>query len=635
VNLTADSEAYNPDGWDENYPSLMPGASYSQLRAMGITGALTDDGNNRTLTYRGNNWYNSLVLGGGAANTLSNIEVTTGTLHPYNAASMGSMNVIFSNADDSRLYLVAYDQVDADSGSRVPTDWALSNNMSGNGIVWVEDGDGTYKLTTSGTISPGASVGKIKVWGDLEFAAGSKLVIEMEDPNGVGGVDGWDQVEVMDTWSDVGAGPLYDLKVRNPGDLGSMDVYVNKAIVPVQQAAPNDHLWDVAGTFAVVTGDTAPTGNTDMSGVSVEWDKVLQDLGESPAAGYGYEGDLAVSGNDVVIQNLQFVGLPGDGDLDGDVDFDDFSTLAFNFGTSAAIGVDRWIVGDYDWDGDVDFDDFSDLAFNFGKTYAGAPGAAGSPQVPEPATLGLLALGIGGLFMRIRKRRKGATALLVLVAVCGLAVSGAQADMLVLDVQLDTVALTWQVTGELKADDGVGAPTSAGLALFKLDVVGEDGVNVLTSKMEAPKTIDTGFNPMGFGLFASDGAAGLGIAASQPFIYDGTNDPAKDALVFQDVCITAGASTTPPALVPVSWAFPCVLASGTYDANVPLGKVRATGYVGNTGVLIPAASPWEGPGNIEPVSAVEGDVEIVPEPATMALLGVGFAGLAVLRRRRR
>jgi hypothetical protein len=174
---------------------------------------------------------------------------------------------------------VAYDQVDADSGSRVPTDWALSNNMSGNGIVWVEDGDGVYKLTTSGTISPGTSVGKIKVWGDLEFAAGSKLVVEMDDPNGVGGVDGWDQVEVMDTWSDVGAGPLYDLKVRNPGDLGSMDVYVNKAIVPVQQAAPNDHLWDVAGTFAVVTGDTAPTGNTDMSGVSVEWDKVLQDLG--------------------------------------------------------------------------------------------------------------------------------------------------------------------------------------------------------------------------------------------------------------------------------------------------------------------------------------------------------------------
>jgi hypothetical protein len=84
--------AYNPDGWDENYPSLMPGASYSQLRPMAIAGALTDDGNNRTLTYSGANWYNTLLLGGGAANTLSNIEVTTGTLHPYNAASMGSMN---------------------------------------------------------------------------------------------------------------------------------------------------------------------------------------------------------------------------------------------------------------------------------------------------------------------------------------------------------------------------------------------------------------------------------------------------------------------------------------------------------------------------------------------------------------
>ena len=247
----------------------------------------------------------------------------------------------------------------------------------------------------------------------------------------------------------------------------------------------------------------------------------------------------------------------------------------------------------------------------------------------------------------MRKRRKGATAVLVLLAVCGFATSGARADMLVLDLQLDTVGLTWEVYGELKADDGVSAPTSKGLALFKMDVVGKDGVNVLTSKMKAVRgSTLPDYVGYGFALFASNGTAGVGITAAQPFLYDGTNDPTLDVLVMQDVGITDSANADPPipsvppapydAWLPVPvWGFPALLASGTYDANVPLGKVEAIGYVSNTGTLNPTASPWEGPGNVTQVTAVEGDVEIVPEPATMALLGLGFAGLAVLRRRRK
>jgi hypothetical protein len=81
-------------------------------------------------------------------------------------------------------------------------------------------------------------------------------------------------------------------------------------------------------------------------------------------------------------------GLDGDADLDGDVDFDDFSTLAFHFG-----GAGTWKDGDFDGDGVVDFDDFSALAFNFG---AGGAVAA----VPEPTTVVLLALGALALIRR-------------------------------------------------------------------------------------------------------------------------------------------------------------------------------------------------------------------------------------------
>jgi hypothetical protein len=52
----------------------------------------------------------------------------------------------------------------------------------------------------------------------------------------------------------------------------------------------------------------------------------------------------------------------GDIDLDGDVDFDDFSVLSANFGTSQK----GWAQGDFDGDGDVDFTDWLALSSNYG-----------------------------------------------------------------------------------------------------------------------------------------------------------------------------------------------------------------------------------------------------------------------------
>jgi hypothetical protein len=94
--------------------------------------------------------------------------------------------------------------------------------------------------------------------------------------------------------------------------------------------------------------------------------------------------------------------MAGDADLDGDVDFDDFSTLAFSFGSSGG-----WTDGDFDRDEDVDFDDYSTLAFNYGWTHSGAGAPAGGTPVPEPATLAMAAL--GGLALMRRRRRRAAS----------------------------------------------------------------------------------------------------------------------------------------------------------------------------------------------------------------------------------
>ncbi len=78
--------------------------------------------------------------------------------------------------------------------------------------------------------------------------------------------------------------------------------------------------------------------------------------------------------------------LPGDADLDGDVDLDDFAILKCNFGTDGAL----WSEGDFNADWVVNLDDFGILKRNFGAA-----------AVPEPATVALLAL--ASLAMRRRR----------------------------------------------------------------------------------------------------------------------------------------------------------------------------------------------------------------------------------------
>lgn len=58
-----------------------------------------------------------------------------------------------------------------------------------------------------------------------------------------------------------------------------------------------------------------------------------------------------------------FVPLPGDGNIDYRVDFQDFLSLAANFGKTDAV----WSDGDFDADGTVSFKDFVILASNFGR----------------------------------------------------------------------------------------------------------------------------------------------------------------------------------------------------------------------------------------------------------------------------
>jgi hypothetical protein len=82
---------------------------------------------------------------------------------------------------------------------------------------------------------------------------------------------------------------------------------------------------------------------------------------------------------------VEIISTAGDANLDGLVDLQDFSLLKDNFGlTEGAL----WSQGDFNADGMVDLQDFGILKEHFGHTTGDNPITA----VPEPATIGLLAL---------------------------------------------------------------------------------------------------------------------------------------------------------------------------------------------------------------------------------------------------
>ena len=105
----------------------------------------------------------------------------------------------------------------------------------------------------------------------------------------------------------------------------------------------------------------------------------------------GLDGQLGYVDDVTIVSESTLT--PGDANGDGSVDLQDFGLLKANFGTT---GGATWAMGDFNGDENVDLQDFGLLKANFGTG-----GAGEGERVPEPATLGFMAM--GALFLRRRR----------------------------------------------------------------------------------------------------------------------------------------------------------------------------------------------------------------------------------------
>lgn len=173
--------------------------------------------------------------------------------------------------------------------------------------------------------------------------------------------------------------------------------------------------WNVGGVPRAGTG----TVNVDVSENAIievfgHIDMFITTPDESEVARYqGYvdSGELtADEGTDdptiyLGTDSIKISALDADFDGDCDTDADDFATWEANYGMTGVAG-DLKAIGDADNDGDVDGADFLELQKEYGVGAASPLAAVAT--VPEPASIGLLALvGAAASACRLRVNRNG------------------------------------------------------------------------------------------------------------------------------------------------------------------------------------------------------------------------------------
>jgi fibronectin-binding autotransporter adhesin len=206
----------------------------------------------------------------------------------------------------------------------------------------------------------------------------------------------------------------------NNGSAGSPNATIRNYISSAYNV--NGSLW--TGTTGITSSVAAANPGHSSIGFADGADGVVTNLPAGVSAAIPAGGVLP-TGNELIASVF-----PGDGNMDGKVDFNDFVLISTHF-LAADI---NWDHGNFNYDGVVDFNDFVVLSTNFGEGVTGGDGTGATAAelaqfnalatsygiskaqiaawdatistLPEPTSAGLLAVGAVGLLQRRRRRQQ-------------------------------------------------------------------------------------------------------------------------------------------------------------------------------------------------------------------------------------